>query len=312
MKHLNNKQITNFLFYTVILLCFSPLMSTSLALLAGVVFVLLKGDTPSEINISKLMKYLLQLAVVLIGFSMDLSQVIQTSKTGFWITLISVTLTMSVGMILARIFKVERKTGLLICCGTAICGGSAIAAISPLTTASKDQISFSLAIVFLLNGAALLVFPFIGAKLNLSQETFGYWAAIAIHDTSAVVGAASVYGPLALKIATMIKLTRALWIIPLSLVIYILGDKRGNASIKIPWFIGLFVLAILLRHFVPDWENTFIHLSWLGQKVLIVSIFLIGSTISFREIKKAGWNPFLLGITLWAFVSLSSIIILIH
>jgi len=311
MRHLNKKQITNFLFYTVILLCFSPLMSTSMALLAGVLFVLFKGDTPSEINASTLMKYFLQFAVVLIGFSMDLSQVIQTSKTGFWITLVSVTLTMSVGMLLARIFKVEKKTGLLISCGTAICGGSAIAAISPLTTASKDQISFSLAIVFLLNSVALLIFPIIGAKLNLTQETFGYWAAIAIHDTSAVVGAASVYGPLALKIATTVKLTRALWIIPLSLVIYFFGKKGGDSSIKIPWFIGLFVIAIIFRHFVPGWENTFIHLSWLGQKVLVVAIFLIGSTISFKEIKKAGWNPFLLGITLWAIVSLSSIIILL-
>ena len=311
MKPQHKTKITNSLFYIVILLCFSPLMSTSLALIAGVLFVLLKGDTPSGINTSALMKYFLQFAVVLIGFSMDLSQVIQTSKTGFWITLISVTLTLSVGLLLAMVFKVEKKTGLLISCGTAICGGSAIAAISPLASASKDQISFSLAIVFLLNSVALLIFPIIGAKLNLTQETFGYWAAIAIHDTSAVVGAGSVYGPLALKIATTIKLTRALWIIPLSLVIYFSGKKGGDGSIKIPWFIGLFVLAILFRHFVPGWESTFIHLSWLGQRVLVAAIFLIGSTISFKEIKNAGLNPFLLGITLWVIVSLTSIFILI-
>lgn len=225
-------------------------------------------------------------------------------------TITSVTLTMSIGITLAWLFKVEKKTGLLIACGTAICGGSAIAAVAPLIAANKNQISFSLAIVFALNSIALLIFPVIGAKLNLSQETFGYWAAIAIHDTSAVVGAGSVYGDQALRIATTVKLTRALWIIPLSILLYTFAKKEEDVGIKIPWFIGLFVAAILFRHFVPGWEASFIHLSWLGQRGLVIALFLIGSSISFKEIKKAGWNPFLLGLSLWVIVSITSVLIL--
>ena len=310
MKKLNKAQIGKYLFYIILVLCLTPLMSAPLALLTGIVFATLNTGTPSGIDSGKLTKYFLQVAVVLIGFSMDLSQVIQTSKTGFWMTITSVTLTMIIGITLAWIFKVEKKTGLLISCGTAICGGSAIAAVAPLIATNKNQISFSLAIVFALNAMALLIFPVIGAKLNLSQETFGYWAAIAIHDTSAVVGAGSAYGEQALKIATTVKLTRALWIIPLSIILYLFAKKEGDVGIKIPWFIGLFVLAILFRHFVPGWKASFIHLSWLGQRGLVIALFLIGSSISFKEIKKAGWNPFLLGLSLWIIVSITSILIL--
>lgn len=310
MKQLNLEHIGKNLFYIILALCLTPLMSAPLALIAGFLFATLKTDLPPGIDSGKLTKYFLQIAVVLIGFSMDLSQVIETSKTGFWMTITSVTLTITIGITLARIFKIERKTGLLIACGTAICGGSAIAAVAPLIAANKNQISFSLAIVFALNAVALLIFPIIGAKLNLSQETFGYWAAIAIHDTSAVVGAGSAYGGQALKIATTVKLTRALWIIPLSILLYSFAKKEGDARIKIPWFIGLFVAAILFRHFVPGWESSFIHLSWLGQRGLVIALFLIGSSISFKEIKKAGWNPFLLGLSLWAIVSITSLLIL--
>lgn len=310
MKQLNIGQIGKIFFYIILALCLTPLMSAPLALIAGILFATLKTDIPPEIDSGKLTKYFLQIAVVLIGFSMDLSQVIETSKTGFWITITSVTLTMTIGITLAWIFKVERKTGLLIACGTAICGGSAIAAVAPLIAANKNQISFSLAIVFALNAIALLIFPIIGAKLNLSQETFGYWAAIAIHDTSAVVGAGSAYGEQALRIATTVKLTRALWIIPLSILLYSFAKKEGATGIKMPWFIGLFVAAILFRHFVPGWEPSFIHLSWLGQRGLVIALFLIGSSISFKEIKKAGWNPFLLGLSLWIIVSITSLLIL--
>jgi uncharacterized integral membrane protein (TIGR00698 family) len=310
MKKLNKVQIGKNLFYIILALCLTPLMSAPLALLTGILFATLRTGTPLGIDTGRVTKYFLQIAVVLIGFSMDLSQVIQTSKTGFWITITSVTFTMTIGITLAWIFKVEKKTGLLIACGTAICGGSAIAAVAPLIAANKNQISFSLAIVFALNAIALLIFPIIGAKLNLTQETFGYWAAIAIHDTSAVVGAGSAYGDQALKIATTVKLTRALWIIPLSILIYTLAKKEGDAGIKIPWFIGLFVVAILFRHFIPGWEVSFAHFSWLGQRGLVIALFLIGSSISVKEIKKAGWSPFLLGLSLWIIVSISSLLIL--
>jgi uncharacterized integral membrane protein (TIGR00698 family) len=310
MKQLNIEQIGKNLFYIILATCLTPLMSAPLALLTGIMFATLEAGIPSGIDSGKLTKYILQIAVVLIGFSMDLSQVIETSKTGFWMTITSVTLTMTIGIMLSRIFKVEKKTGLLIACGTAICGGSAIAAIAPLIAANKNQISFSLAIVFALNALALLTFPLIGAKLNLSQETFGSWAAIAIHDTSAVVGAGSAYGEQALRIATTVKLTRALWIIPLSILLFTFAEKEGDAGIKIPWFIGLFVVAILFRHFVPGWETSFIHLSWLGQRGLVIALFLIGSSISLKEIKKAGWNPFLLGLSLWVIVSVTSLLIL--
>jgi len=310
MKIPNITRIGKNLFYIILTLCLTPLMSAPLALLTGVLFATLKNCTPSGIDSGKLTKYFLQIAVILIGFSMDLSQVIETSKTGFWITITSVTLTMTIGITLAWIFKVDKKTVLLISCGTAICGGSAIAAVAPLIAADKNQISFSLAIVFALNAIALLIFPIIGTKLNLSQETFGYWAAIAIHDTSAVVGAGSAYGDQALRIATTVKLTRALWIIPLSLILYTFEKKEGDVGIKIPWFIGLFVVAILFRHFVPGWEVSFTYLSWLGQRGLVIALFLIGSSISFKEIKKAGWNPFLLGLCLWVIVSTTSVLFL--
>jgi len=309
MKHFDTENIRPIIFYLVIILCISPLMSAPMALVLGALFSFFKIGLP-QINASRVTKYLLQTSVVLIGFSMNLSQVIQTSKTGFWLTVFSVTLTLLTGLALGLAFKVDRKTALLISCGTAICGGSAIAAVSPLIDAKKNQVSFALAVVFLLNAVALILFPFVGRHLHLSQEVFGYWAAIAIHDTSSVVGAGSAYGQKALEIATTVKLTRALWIIPVSLVIYYFTKKEKGAKVKIPWFIGLFLAAILLRHLTPGWNDTFAHLSWLGQKGMMIALFLIGSSLSTDEISSVGWRPFIMGITLWLAVSVISVIFL--
>ncbi len=295
-----------FLFVFIIALCFSPLISAPVALLLGILFAI-KGKAPDWFSGSVVTKYLLQASIVLMGFGMNLDQVMKTSGTGFWLTVGSVTITITSGLLLGYLLKVDRKTALLISSGTAICGGSAIAAVSPVIEAKSFQISFALAVVFVLNSVALFLFPVVGHSLHLSQETFGYWAAIAIHDTSSVVGAGSAYGEKALAVATTVKLTRALWIIPLTLVLSFFNKTNSTRKIRVPWFIALFVIAMLVGHFLPAWGETFNHLSWLGKKGMLVALFLIGTSLSFGELKKAGLNAFLMGLALWIVISLLSV-----
>jgi uncharacterized integral membrane protein (TIGR00698 family) len=201
---------------------------------------------------------------------------------------------------------------MLVSSGTAICGGSAIAAVAPIINAKNHQISFSLIIVFVLNAIALFIFPVIGHWFNLSQETFGYWAAIAIHDTSSVVGAGATYGPEALATATTVKLIRALWIIPLSLTIALFQKDRSGNRINIPWFILLFVISIVVAYLIPQGQETFTHLNWLGKKGMVIALFLIGSNISMAEAKKAGVKSFVLGVVLWFLIGIVSFITLTY
>jgi uncharacterized integral membrane protein (TIGR00698 family) len=239
-----------------------------------------------------------------------MSQVLAASKEGFAETAVSVIFVVAIGMILTKLFKVESNIGILISAGTAICGGSAIAAVSPIIKAKNYQISFALIVVFVLNAIALMIFPPIGKYLGLSQEVFGHWAAIAIHDTSSVVGAGAIYGSRALEIATTVKLIRALWIIPLSFGIMLVTKDKSNGKIKIPWFIGLFVLAIITAYLLPQAAEVFTNLAWLGRKGMIVALFLIGANISFSEIKEAGIKSFLLGVILWFIIGISSLVAL--
>ena len=199
----------------------------------------------------------------------------------------------------------EKNTSTLISGGTAICGGSAIAAIAPVIDAKNNQISFSLAVIFVLNAIALFLFPLIGHLLQMDQTHFGYWTAIAIHDTSSVVGACSAYGEQALQVGTTVKLTRTLWIIPLALCIA-LFNKRNASKINIPWFILLFVVAIIIGNYIPDMGETNQHLSWLGKKGMMISLFFIGASINITEVKKTGVNTFLLGMLLWAIIGVLS------
>jgi uncharacterized integral membrane protein (TIGR00698 family) len=282
-----------------------PVASPAIALSIGLVFSAI-GMRSSKLNKHKTTA--LQASIVLMGFGMNLTQVISASKTGFMITAVSVIVTISLGLLLGKLFKVESKTSLLIASGTAICGGSAIAAVSSVINAKDYQISFSLAVIFILNSIALFIFPPIGHYFELSQKIFGYWAAIAIHDTSSVVGAGATYGAQALEIATVVKLTRALWIIPLSIIIALFNKEKGK--VKIPWFIGLFVVSIIFAHIIPQWQVTYTHLQWLGKKGMVIALFLIGSNISVSEAKKAGARSFIMGILLWITVASSALFLL--
>jgi uncharacterized integral membrane protein (TIGR00698 family) len=297
-----------FLIYSgALFICFLPFMLPAFALLAGIVFSM-AGLRQNEI--ARHSSLVLQASIVLMGFGMDLVQVVEASKTGFVITAVSVAFVVGVGIILGRLFKVEDKLGLLISSGTAICGGSAIAAVAPVIQAKSYQISFALLIVFVLNGLALFIFPSIGHYFQLSEEVFGYWAAIAIQDTSSVAGAGAMYGEKALEVAVTTKLVRALWIIPLTIVIAYFYKDKASGKVKFPWFIGLFALSILFAYLLPQWEETFSHFNWLGRRGMVVALFLIGSNVSLSEIKKAGFRSFALGVVLWAIIGVLSLLVL--
>ncbi len=302
----SQKQITT-IFSIVIFLCFMPFISPAIALAIGLVLSLIGIKHQS---ISKYTSLSLQASIVLLGFGMNLTHVISASQTGFFITAISVTVVMTIGILIGKFLKVDSKIAVLISSGTAICGGSAIAAVGPVINAKSYQFSFALVVVFILNAIALIIFPIIGHSLNLSQTTFGYWAAIAIHDTSSVVGAGATYGAKALEIATTVKLIRALWIIPLTIVIALFQKDKISGKIKVPWFIALFVGSIVIAYLFPNLQTTFNHLHWLGKRGMVIALFLIGSNISISEAKKAGMKSFILGIVLWIIIGVGSLFLL--
>ncbi|HHU46324.1 MAG TPA: putative sulfate exporter family transporter [Bacteroidales bacterium] len=295
------------LYPIVIALCFMPFISPAIALLIGLIFSFIGIKHPT---LHKYTSKTLQVSIVLMGFGMSLSDVIASSKTGFIETIISVTVVMFLGIVLGKLLKVEKNTSLLIASGTAICGGSAIAAVAPIINSKSYQTSFALIVVFVLNAVALFIFPVIGRQLGLSQEAFGNWAAIAIHDTSSVVGAGAIYGEKALQVATTVKLIRALWIIPLALIIAFVNKSEDKKSIKFPWFILFFVLAIIFANLFPSLQSSYDHFSWLGRRGMVVALFLIGSNITVSEIKKSGPRSFILGITLWIIISVGSLFFL--
>jgi uncharacterized integral membrane protein (TIGR00698 family) len=297
----------NWLYSLIICCCFLPFMSPAIALFIGLVLSLI--GIRHE-NIHKYTSKILQASIVLMGFGMSLNAVISASKTGFLITVVSVTTVMILGIFLGKLFKVEKNIALLIASGTAICGGSAIAAVAPILNSKNYQNSFALMVVFVLNAVALFLFPFIGHKLGLSQETFGNWAAIAIHDTSSVVGAGAIYGEKALQVATTVKLIRALWIIPLSLFIALLNKNGNKKAIKFPWFILFFALAIVFANIFQSYQASYAHFSWLGKRGMVIALFLIGSNITVSEIKKSGAKSFALGISLWAVIATGSLFLL--
>lgn len=303
---MNNK---SWLYWVVICFCFLPFVSPAVALCIGIVFSFL-GIRHDSIH--RYTSRVLQVSIVLLGFGMGLEEVITASKSGFVQTLISVSLVMTGGIVLGRLLRVEKNTTLLIAAGTAICGGSAIAAVAPIIKSENYQNSFALIVVFVLNAIALLLFPFIGQRLGLSQEVFGNWAAIAIHDTSSVVGAGAIYGEKALQVATTVKLIRALWIIPLSIVLAFFSKNGDKRSIKFPWFILLFVAAIFFANIFPAFESSYAHFSWLGRRAMVVALFLIGSNITLHQIKQSGTRCFLLGVTLWVVTAAFSLFLLMR
>jgi uncharacterized integral membrane protein (TIGR00698 family) len=293
-----NNFFLQLLFIVLAVLCFTPVISPPLALLLGVIFVNVFGKV---IETDSFVKKLLQYSIVGLGFGINLKTAIEAGSQGFLFTISTIVLVMVLGLLLAKLLKVDKTIAQLISAGTAICGGSAIAAVAPILKANSKQTSVALGIVFVLNAVALFIFPEIGHFFNLSQNQFGIWSAIAIHDTSSVVGAASKYGNEALQIATTVKLARALWIIPLAFIISLLTKSEGK--IKIPYFIGFFVLAILAGTYLPFLQNYNHYISEISRDTLKVALFLIGAGLSFQNLKNIGIKPLLLGIFLWIFIS---------
>ncbi len=295
---LQKKLLLQLLFLALAVLSFSPLISPPIALLFGILFVNIFGKV---LETDTFVKKLLQYSIIGLGFGINMNTAIEAGSQGFLFTVSTIALVMIFGLFLAKILKIDKTIAQLISAGTAICGGSAIAAVAPILKANSKQTSVALGIVFVLNAVALFIFPEVGHFFNLTQNQFGIWSAIAIHDTSSVVGAASKYGNEALQIATTVKLARALWIIPLAFLISIFTKSEGK--IKIPYFIGFFVLAILAGTYLPFLQNFNSIISEISRDTLKVALFLIGAGLSLQNLKNIGIKPLLLGIILWIFIS---------
>lgn len=294
-----------FIFIAVAVLCLTPLISPPVALLLGLVVAQYIGHPYLHLN-HKATHILLQFSVVGLGFGMNVHSALKAGKEGMLFAVVSITGTLVGGFIIGRILKIEKKTTHLISAGTAICGGSAIAAVAPVIRAEEKQISVALGTIFILNSVALFLFPFVGHQLNLSQTQFGLWCALAIHDTSSVVGAAGKYGQQALEVATTVKLARALWIIPVAFLSAFLF-KNKTSRVKIPWFIGLFVMALVVNTYIPFVQQNSHYLVALAKAGLTLTLFLIGSGLSKKVLLSVGVRPLFLGILLWLAVSLTSL-----
>lgn len=296
------------LFYTGIIISASGLIGPPVALAAGLLLGLtVEHDFQKESH--QLSKFLLQAAVVCLGFGMNLEEVVRAGKEGVVYTAISITLTLTLGLLLGRIFKVAKTQSFLISVGTAICGGSAIAAMGPILSANEEEMGVSLGTIFVLNSVALLLFPFIGHLVHFTQTQFGLWAALAIHDTSSVVGAGVKYGATALAVGTTVKLTRALWIVPLALATAM--QKKNNSGIRWPWFIlyfcGAAAVATYLPRYVPQTAPLMASLAKLGRAALTTVLFLIGAGITRKSLREVGARPMIQGITLWIIVACVSL-----
>ncbi len=286
------------------MLAASGLLSPPVALGAGIVYGF-SFVHPFHAGARRGSKLLLQFSVVGLGFGMNLEQVLLAGRTGFFYTACSIVAVLALGWALGKLLRVRATTSYLISTGTAICGGSAIAAISPITEASEEEIAVSLGTIFILNSIALIAFPFIGTRLHMSQTQFGLWSALAIHDTSSVVGAAAKFGALALAVGTTVKLVRALWIVPLSLGTAAM--RKSKARIQWPWFILFFCLAAVANTYVHFLEPAYPVLKHLGVLGLAVTLYLIGTGLSARTIRQVGPRPLLQGVLLWIAVASGSL-----
>ncbi|MEG1586588.1 MAG: putative sulfate exporter family transporter [Bacteroidales bacterium] len=293
------------LFITLSALCFLPFISPAVALFMGLIFALY-AEHPYPTVSKKVSKKLLQYSVIGLGFGMNLHESIKAGQEGMIFTVVSVVSVMLLGIFLGHRMRIDKKTSYLISSGTAICGGSAIAAVAPVVKANDHEITVAMGTIFILNAIALFIFPPIGRMLDMTQEQFGLWAAIAIHDTSSVVGAGAAYGEKALEIATMVKLTRALWIIPLAIVSSLIF-KNKSSKIQIPWFILFFVLAMIANTFIEIPAVITSSITWLSKKGLTLTLFLIGTGLSKAVIRQVGIKPMIQGVILWIFIALMSL-----
>jgi uncharacterized integral membrane protein (TIGR00698 family) len=296
------------LFFVLLLAALTPWVSAPVALMAGLVFALTLG-TPFPSRVKQWQTLSLQVAVVGLGAGMNLAVVGRVGLSGVGLTLVTLALTLGLALVLARVMGTEKTTSLLIGVGTAICGGSAIAAVAPAIGAKSEQSGVALAVVFLLNAVALVLFPFVGSRVNLSPEQFGLWSALAIHDTSSVVGASMQFGPAALAVGMTVKLARALWIIPLTLVLARVWRAEGaTGKPKRPYFIAGFVAVAALVTWVPALTEAGKLVATASRHVLVASLFLVGAGVSRDAFKKVGLRPLALGVLLWAVVASLSLL----
>ena len=308
------EKIAKIAFVVLILAACCPCVASWMALMAGIVYAFIFGGPAFPKFAKKTQKYLLQGCVVGLGFGMNLQAALASGKDGMMFTIISVAAVMILGFIVGKILKVDTKTSYLVSSGTAICGGSAIAAVAPVVDADDKQMSVSLGTIFVLNALALLIFPPLGHYLGLSNQQFGEWAAIAIHDTSSVVGAAAAYSDESLQVAAMVKCTRALWILPLALVTMLFFRKnsgKGKLDV-IPWFIFLFAIAMVTNTYlfpaigVPSAVGTTIVT--IAKRGFAITLFLIGTGLSKAALQKCGAKPFIQGVILWAAIGVGSLL----
>jgi len=306
----NNSTLQKIIFVLFLLVCAFNSISPPTALLLGLVVANLSGHPFLPFNHIAI-RYLLQISVVGLGFGMNVNNALAIGSNSFFFTVISIVATIFFGVLLGKWFAIEKKTSHLIACGTAICGGSAIAAIAPIIKSDEKQTSVALGVIFILNSIALFLFPAIGHWLDLTQQEFGLWCAIAIHDTSSVVGAANKYGPEALQIATTVKLARALWIIPVALITTF-AFKNKSSKIKIPYFIGLFILAMLLNTYIPQVSIFSPNIVVFAKVGLTITLFLIGSGLNFNTLRSVGLKPLFQGVLLWAFIAIMTLLAIIY
>lgn len=308
------EKIAKIAFVVLILAACCPCVASWMALMAGIAYAFIFGGPAFPKFAKKTQKYLLQGCVVGLGFGMNLQAALASGKDGMMFTIISVAAVMILGFIVGKILKVDTKTSYLVSSGTAICGGSAIAAVAPVVDADDKQMSVSLGTIFVLNALALLIFPPLGHYLGLSNQQFGEWAAIAIHDTSSVVGAAAAYSDESLQVAAMVKCTRALWILPLALVTMLFFRKnsgKGKLDV-IPWFIFLFAIAMVINTYlfpaigVPSAVGTTIVT--IAKRGFAITLFLIGTGLSKAALQKCGAKPFIQGVILWAAIGVGSLL----
>jgi len=300
----NTGCVTKNVFFIGLILAASGLLSPPIALAGGLIYGF-SFVHPFHLEAKQLSKLLLQASVVGLGFGMDLQQVMQAGRSGFIYTAGSISIALLLGWGLGRLLRVRQRISYLISAGTAICGGSAIAAIAPITNASQEEIAVSLGTVFVLNSIALLTFPAIGTALHMSQSEFGLWSALAIHDISSVVGATAKYGAVALAVGTTVKLARALWIVPLSVGTAL--ANKSNARIQWPSFILFFCIATVANTYAHIFQPAYPVLKHLGVIGLTVTLYLIGTGLSMKTLREVGVRPFLQGILLWLFVALGSL-----
>lgn len=298
------------IFVLLLLSCLFPIISPPIALVLGLVVANLFGHPFLHLN-HKATNILLQISVVGLGFGMNVQSAVTAGKEGFIFTVGSILITIVLGILLGKWFNIQKKTSHLISCGTAICGGSAIAAIAPVIQSNEKQTSVALGVIFILNSIALFVFPAVGHWLQMSQNDFGLWCAIAIHDTSSVVGAANKYGTEALQVATTVKLARALWIIPVALITAVVF-KNKSSKIKIPYFIGLFILAIVCNTYFSPIAYVAPHLVSIAKTGLTITLFLIGAGLNASVLKTVGLKPLLQGVLLWIFIAIATLMTILY